>query len=211
MAIVVIGGQAKDADRKARLSALVNQLRDRDDLREAMLRVKELPPAQYPAEQWSVAKSLFRVLSRALVELQLVFAERGQCDFTELSLLARNALTQESGPEYLASQLGARLQHLLVDEMQDTSTSQYHLLQLLTASWDGHSQTVFLVGDPRQSIYLFRQARVEYFIHAMQTERLGELRLTRLRLTANFRSQRHLVNQFNNDFKLIFPTEANDP
>ena len=38
---------------------------------------------------------------------------------------------------------------------------RYALLELLTQSWDGHSQTVFLVGDPRQSIYLFRQARVE--------------------------------------------------
>ncbi len=201
-------GVALDSGRKARLSALVDQLRDRDDLREAMLRVKELPPAQYPAEQWSVAKSLFRVLSRALVELQLVFAERSQCDFTELSLLARNALTQESGPEYLASQLGARLQHLLVDEMQDTSTSQYHLLQLLTASWDGHSQTVFLVGDPRQSIYLFRQARVEHFIRAVLTGQLGDLPLTHLRLTTNFRSQRSLVDQFNRDFSCIFPRSS---
>ena len=193
------------------LFAIIDRLSDRDDLLLAFDNVRELPPARYPEDQWAVAKSLFRVLSRALVELQIVFAERNQCDFTELSLLARHALGQDSGAEDLGAALGARLQHLLVDEMQDTSTGQYELLQLLTASWDGHSQTVFLVGDPRQSIYLFRQARVERFIRAMQTGRLGELRLTRLRLTANFRSQRHLVNQFNNDFKLIFPTQTDDP
>ena len=190
---------------KARLKALIDQLSRRDDLLDALLNVRALPPAHYPANQWAVAKSLFRVLSRALVELQFVFAERNQCDFTELGLLARNALGQDSGAEDLAAALGARLQHLLVDEMQDTSTSQYDLLELLTASWDGHSQTVFLVGDPRQSIYLFRQARVERFIRAMNTGRLGELPLTLLRLTANFRSQRSLVDQFNDDFELIFP------
>jgi ATP-dependent exoDNAse (exonuclease V) beta subunit len=189
----------------SRLITVIDRISQRDDLLDALCEVRSLPPARYPRNQWAVAKSLFRVLSRALVELQFVFAAHNQCDFTELSLLARQALEADGGPEDLATALGARLQHLLVDEMQDTSTSQYRLIQLLTASWDGHSQTVFLVGDPRQSIYLFRQARVERFLHAMHTQRLGDLPLTRLRLTANFRSQRTLVEQFNDDFATIFP------
>ena len=177
-----------------------------------LLTVRGLPPARYPADQWAVAKSLFRVLRRALVELQLVFAEHNQCDFTELSLLARHALSEESGADDLAAALGARLQHLLVDEMQDTSTGQYDLIEMLTKSWDGHSQTVFLVGDPRQSIYLFRQARVERFMRATRTGLLGALPLTRLQLTANFRSQCDLVDRFNQDFALIFPQPvAADP
>ncbi len=201
-----------DYDRKApnhsRLVAILRQLSDRDDLLQLLQSVRTLPPARYPANQWAVAKSLFRVLSRALVELQLVFSARNQCDFTEINLLARHALRSDSGPEDLAAALGARLQHLLVDEMQDTSTTQYQLLELLTTNWDGYGQTVFLVGDPRQSIYLFRQARVERFVQAMHTQRLGDLPLTRLRLTANFRSQRTLVDQFNRDFSLIFPNHA---
>jgi ATP-dependent exoDNAse (exonuclease V) beta subunit len=191
-----------------RLATLLDALRDRDDLLLAFVKLRALPPAHYPADQWAVAKSLFRVLSRALVELQLVFTARNQCDFTEFNLLARQALRSDSGADDLAAALGARLQHLLVDEMQDTSTTQYELIELLTASWDGYSQTIFLVGDPRQSIYLFRQARVERFIRAMHTERLGDLPLTLLRLTANFRSQSTLVDQFNHDFNLIFPIET---
>jgi len=198
-------GVALDSGQKARLSALVNQLSGRNDLREALCRVRDLPPAQFPTDQWALTKSLFRVLNRALVELQHVFASRNQCDFTEFSLLARHALDQDSGAEDLASALGARLQHLLVDEMQDTSAGQYEILRLLTQSWDGHSQTVFLVGDPRQSIYLFRQARVELFLRALHTTRLGELPLTHLQLTANFRSQGKLVAAFNHHFQRIFP------
>ncbi len=194
----------------SRLVAILTQLRDRDELLLAFENIRALPPARYPADQWAVAKSLFRVLSRALVELQFVFSSHNQCDYTEVALLARTALRADSGPEDLAAALGARLQHLLVDEMQDTSTSQYQLIELLTANWDGYGQTVFLVGDPRQSIYLFRQARVERFIRAMRTGRIGDLPLTRLRLTANFRSQRTLVEQFNRDFNLIFPQES-DP
>jgi ATP-dependent exoDNAse (exonuclease V) beta subunit len=196
----------------AQMTAIVNQLSDRDDLLQVLLTVRGLPPARYPADQWAVAKSLFRVLRRALVELQLVFAAHNQCDFTEVSLLARQALNEDSGADDLAAALGARLQHLLVDEMQDTSTGQYDLIEMLTKSWDGHSQTVFLVGDPRQSIYLFRQARVERFMRATRTGLLGTLPLTRLQLTANFRSQSNLVDRFNQDFALIFPQPvAADP
>jgi ATP-dependent exoDNAse (exonuclease V) beta subunit len=190
--------------RHLRYAAILEALQDRDDLLPTLEKVRALPPARYPENQWAVAKALFRVLSRALAELQLVFAERNQCDFTELGLLARQALRHDGGADDLAAALGARLQHLLVDEMQDTSTSQYALLELLTESWDGHSQTVFLVGDPRQSIYLFRQARVERFIGAMISRRLGDLPLTPLRLTANFRSQSDLVDWFNADFPLVF-------
>ena len=192
------------------LKGIIARLSETPNLFEMLCAINALPPAHYPADQWDVAKSLFRVLSRALVELQFVFNAHNQCDFTELSLLARHALNADSGADDLAAALGARLQHLLVDEMQDTSTSQYELIELLTANWDGYGQTVFLVGDPRQSIYLFRQARVERFIRAMHTQRLGDLPLTRLRLTANFRSQRTLVEQFNRDFNLIFPQES-DP
>ena len=196
------------------LAAMIDQVRHDECLREALCSVNSLPPAKYPPEQWRVSKALFRVLSRALVELQFVFAERGECDFTELGLLARAALRRDTAASTGSSDLhlatGLNLQHLLVDEMQDTSTGQYELLQLLTQRWDGHSQTVFLVGDPKQSIYLFRQARVERFVQTMLHSTLGDLPLTTLRLTANFRSQAHLVEDFNDDFTRIFPAEP-DP
>ena len=191
------------------LKRLFERLHGQDDLLLAIKRVKHLPPAAYPQEQWVVAKALFRVLSRALAELQLVFAQRGECDFAELGLLAKGALRREGAVDDLAAALGMKLQHLLVDEMQDTSTSQYELIQLLTQGWDGQSQTVFLVGDPKQSIYLFRQARVERFVRTMLAEQLGDLPVGCLRLAANFRSQSQLVDAFNEDFSLLFPTGVN--
>lgn len=186
------------------LKRIADRLAQNPEVLDVLSRVYELPPAKYPEEQWRVAKSLFRVLGRALIELQLVFAERGECDFTELSLLARAALGSGSGRDDLQSAMGARIEHLLVDEMQDTSSGQYELIERLTDSWDGHSQTVFLVGDPRQSIYLFRQAKLERFVATLRTERLGGLPLKRLRLTANFRSQRTLVEQLNEDLDRVF-------
>ncbi len=199
-----------DVKHRTRLKGIVDQLRTIPGMHEALCLVDALPPATYPPEQWVVTKALFRVLNRALVELQIVFAESGQCDFAEIGLQARAALRRDSAVEDLNTGAGINLQHLLVDEMQDTSTSQYELIQLLTRRWDGHSQTVFLVGDPKQSIYLFRQARVERFVQTMIQQALGDLPLTTLKLTANFRSQATLVANFNQDFARIFPAET-DP
>ncbi len=190
---------------REQLAELIDQVRSNDAVREALLAVRALPPAVYPVEQWTISKALFRVLNRSLAELQVVFAETGSCDFTELSLLARTALAKDHAGEDLALATGAKLKHLLVDEMQDTSTGQYELIQLLTRNWDGGSQTVFLVGDPKQSIYLFREARVERFIQTMQHKKLGDVPLTVLHLTANFRSQAGLIDAFNEDFLLVFP------
>lgn len=190
----------------ARLEELVGELQDHPNALDAIKQVKCLPPAVYPAAQWKVAKALFRLLRRALAELQLIFARDGECDFAELGLLAKTAL-EHGGVRDLSEALGMELRHLFVDEMQDTSVSQYRLIELLTQGWDGQGQTVFLVGDPKQSIYKFRQARVERFIRTMQTRMLGELPLGSLRLTANFRSQSGLVDAFNEDFSLLFPDE----
>jgi ATP-dependent exoDNAse (exonuclease V) beta subunit len=188
----------------ARLKELVQNIQS-DELRDALAGVLALPPAKYPDDQWEVAKALFLVLRRALAELRLLFAERGECDFTEVALSAREALHSEEGSSDLALSAGGTLRHMLVDEMQDTSSGQYELLDLLTQSWDGHTQTLFLVGDPKQSIYLFRQARVERFLRTMKERQLGEIGLESLQLTSNFRSQAELVANFNEIFDRLFP------
>ncbi len=162
----------------------------------------------YPPEQWKVAKALFRLLQHAVVDLQLLFAREEVCDFSEVSLAARSALRENA--QDVQTLLGTRLRHLLVDEMQDTSTSQYELLEMLTAGWDGASQTLFFVGDPKQSIYLFRQARVELFQRILADEKLGTLPVVALRLSTNFRSGAELVRQFNDTFAGIFPHDINN-
>jgi ATP-dependent exoDNAse (exonuclease V) beta subunit len=179
-----------------------------DELAEALKSIRLLPPSRLLDEQWRVAKALFRLLRQALAHLKVLFAETGRCDFSELALAACEALSAEEGVADLSRSPIARLTHLLVDEMQDTSSSQYTLLERLTRSWDGHSQTVFLVGDPKQSIYLFRQARVERFLRVVAERRLGDVPLEPLRLTANFRSQGALVAAFNETFAQLFPQTA---
>ncbi len=207
-------GFRTDRGDKARLQSLVAEAQETPGLLESLQHAARLPPAEYPEEQWKVVKALLRILREALGELQLVFAQHGRCDFAENALQASSVLRRGATSDDLRSALGSELRHLLVDEMQDTSSSQYGLIRLLTQHWDQmprDRRTLFLVGDPKQSIYLFRQARVERFLRTTREQRLGSLALGRLHLTSNFRSQAGLIDHFNHDFSRIFLSASRFP
>ena len=75
----------------------------------------------------------------------------------------------------------------------------------LVISWQqGDGKTLFVVGDPMQSIYRFRSAEVGLFLRAKK-EGIGSVRLTSLELSSNFRSSATVVNWVNEHFKSIFP------
>ncbi len=167
--------------------------------------LRRLPPATFSDTQWRTMEALVDTLPKAVAQLQLVFRERGRVDFAELSIRASDALGRLESPADLALSLGYRIRHLLVDEFQDTSYTQFDLLRKLTAAWepeDGHS--LFLVGDPMQSIYRFREADVSLFLKARR-EGIGEVRLEPLALTTNFRSDPAIVDWVNQIFSHVLP------
>ena len=146
-----------------------------------------------------------QVLPLAVGELQIVFRERGTVDFAELSLRALEALGRLNEPSDLALALGDRIEHLLLDEFQDTSYTQYELLEKLTAGWEpGDGRTLFLVGDPMQSIYRFRQADVSLFLKARE-QGIGNIPLESLQLQVNFRSRPGLIAFVNDACVQAFP------
>jgi ATP-dependent helicase/nuclease subunit A len=96
-----------------------------------------------------------------------------------------------------------------VDECQDTSPDQIELVRALTAGWQrGDRRSLFLVGDPMQSIYLVRGSEVGLFLQTRE-QGVGDIRLEALRLTRNFRSQQPLVQWANAAFARIFPQVEN--
>ena len=172
---------------------------------EVLHNLRTLPPARYEDQQWQVLAALFDVLPVAVVQLQEVFKRTGTVDFIEIAMAARTALGPEESPSDLAFALDYRIQHWLVDEFQDTSHSQFELLRALTVEWQpDDGRTIFLVGDPMQSIYAFRQAEVGLFLRARRYG-LGHLPLKPLRLSVNFRSQAELVDWVNESFEIAFP------
>ncbi len=167
--------------------------------------VRVLPSPRYDDRQWRVLGALLILLKQAAAQLNLDIGGFGRCDYIAVSTCARAALGEVDNPTDLALALDYRISHILVDEFQDTSQSQMRLLELLIAGWDGSDQrTLFLVGDPMQSIYAFRRADVSIYLRVAK-EGMGQLALEVLTLTANFRSQRPLVDWVNRVFRDAMP------
>ena len=100
-----------------------------------------------------------------LQQYQHVKFEHGVIDFNDLEWETYRLLQQEDHALWVQYKLGQRIRHFLIDEFQDTNPIQWHLLKpLIESSQDQHqSQTnsLFLVGDIKQSIYRFRGANPE--------------------------------------------------
>ena len=190
---------------KERVLALLEALRPHDEFREALADMRALPPEAYSGEQWGVLGAIMRLLPLAAGQLELVFQARGQVDFAEVAQRAVFALGEVGEPSDLALALDYRIRHLLVDEFQDTSISQYELVARLTAGWEpGDGRTVFAVGDPMQSIYRFREAEVGLFLRARAAGIAG-VALGSVALSANFRSQAGIVEWVNSTFSRVMP------
>ncbi len=178
---------------------------------DALAQARRLPDPHYTEEEWATIEALGNLLRLAAAELWNVFNESGEADFVEVALRARQALGDETQPTDLALALDYRIRHLLVDEFQDTSPTQVELLKRLTAGWmpdDGRS--LFLVGDPMQSIYRFRKADVGLFLD-VRADGLGELPVEPLRLYRNNRSRRPVVDWVNGTFARVFAPEDDIP
>ena len=172
---------------------------------DALARLRQLPPVAMGDRRWALVESLMELLPVAVAQLRLVFEDEGEVDFTEIALAARYALGTDELPTDLAFAMDCRIRHLLVDEFQDTSQSQFDFLSALTAGWTGEDgRTLFLVGDPMQSIYGFREAEVGLFLQARQSG-LGQVRLEPLRLSVNFRSTPGIVDWINHVVGRAFP------
>ncbi|MBL8202465.1 MAG: UvrD-helicase domain-containing protein [Chromatiales bacterium] len=199
------GVPADQKDLKAHAMAVLGALVPVNGLQGALATVQTLPAPHYPANQWSALESLLTLLPFAAASLKLVFSAEGETDYAEVAVEARAALGEEAAPSELALRVDWRLKHLLLDEFQDTSQAQYSLLRALTRGWTpGDGRTLFLVGDPMQSIYRFRQAEVRLFLD-VRDHGLPGIIMEFVRLRANFRSVPALVGWANDAFPRIFP------
>ncbi len=194
---------------KARIGALLESMAA-DDVRGLLLAnkldaLRALPPGEYTDAEWQVLGAIVRLLPYATAQLWDVFGAEGECDFTEIAQAASRALGSDDEPTDLALALDYRIRHLLVDEFQDTSFAQFELLEKLTRGWSpDDGRTLFVVGDPMQSIYRFREAEVGLFLRARHSG-LGGVYLTPLTLSVNFRSEPGVVAWVNNTFGQLMP------
>lgn len=131
--------------------------------------------------------------------------DRALLDFSDLEWLAAELLQNDQAQKRYR---GSEFKHLLVDEFQDTNRAQWQIIQSLADLSRGGS--LFVVGDPKQSIYQFRGADVSVF-GRVRKQIAGQEQGLELPLSTSFRAHRPLVEQFNALFSHFFTRDAESP
>ena len=195
---------------KARFASLISKLAAVPSLESALAAVHDLPPARFSEDDWKIVRACFTLLRHAAAELQVVFAEAGAVDFIEVAQIAQKVLRGDDGlPTDAALAVADGIHHLLVDEFQDTSRRQHQLLSSLVTAWPERAgRTCFVVGDPMQSIYFFRDADAELFRRVrdigLEIPQEQPLLFDSVELKANFRTAQPLVSGLNEIFAKVF-------
>lgn len=195
---------------KARLTNLINQLKEIEGLEAALSAIRALPPVRYSDREWQILRACFTLLRHAAGQLHVVFAETGAVDYIEVAQIAQSVLKEEDdSPSEAAISLAGNIQHILVDEFQDTSRRQHELLRRLIAAWpEPEGRSCFVVGDPMQSIYFFRDADAELFprvrIAGLEIPGSDPWTFESIQLKDNFRTEPVLVEKLNDVLGAVF-------
>lgn len=145
-------------------------------------------------------RALFTVGSTYLDFYQEVKAEQRVFDFADLEWQAYRLLNNEASAAYLQTRLDARYGHILLDEFQDTNPLQWSIVSAWLDAYGGDAArpSVFVVGDPKQSIYRFRRAEPRVFLAAQ--ELLREQGAAILRANQTRRNATAIVDVLNGSF-----------
>ena len=195
--------------RKDDLKKLIEKMSSSGELNRLLNYIKILPTSLPDSQQWDLLNSLTNILLRLGTELIISFRNHGVVDYTQVSAAAKQALGSEGLPTDLTLMLDHKIRHILVDEFQDTSQLQLDLLKTLVGGWESADErSLFLVGDPMQSCYSFRNADVGIYLD-VQAKGLPNLKIEPLQLKVNFRSSLGVIDWVNNHFETAFPSKSN--
>lgn len=190
--------------RKA-VNKLKPDLSEQEVLGEALQKLSQLPDIDFSQTQVDTLKTIAQVLKLCVAQLSVYFEDKQTHDFIEIALNANQALDTQVGVSDIALFLDYKIQHLLIDEFQDISASQFNTIEKLISQWQmGNGRTLFLVGDPMQSIYRFRESQVGLFLQVRDSG-IANIKLTSLVLDTNFRSSQSIVEGNNKFFQRVFP------
>ncbi len=182
---------------KAAFSEFLRCIESAPKVQKALVALRALPNVDSASETWQRLASTFELLRLASGHLQMTFSDHRVTDFIAPAQATVSALNDDQSvlPAFVAE----TMRHVLVDEFQDTSRTQFNFLHGVARAWAQRGtgeETFFCVGDPMQSIYRFRQTDVALFTRA-QREGIGRFTLTPITLTTNFRSTPEVVRWVN--------------
>ncbi|NVL48642.1 UvrD-helicase domain-containing protein [Pseudomonas syringae pv. actinidiae] len=203
------GFPAKEA-LTSRMNGFLKSLTGAPEVDAALIKLRDMPDAEYPAMSAKMMEHLTLIMRYLMANLMLAFDGTATVDFPEVA--QRAILSLGAGVEIGDALLDEdRVCHLLVDEVQDTSPGQYKLLLCLVQAWEqDDGRSVFLCGDKRQSIYLFRGATVSQFVETEKQGRFGPKLMDVYNLRVNFRSSPAIVEWNNKIYSQLFKGSDGD-
>ena len=163
-----------------------------------------------PSEQDEVAAGLLQgwhlLIGRTRYHYSALKQQRSALDYDDLERLAAHVLAL---PDVRSRYVGTEFRHVMVDEFQDTNDRQWEIVRAIAPP--DRPGALFLVGDPKQSIYGFRGADVTVFETARQDIKAhgGVVQY----LTLSFRTHKALIDSLNQVFRkvLVSPADAPEP
>ena len=145
---------------------------------EAEPELQRLLVARRQHEAWQHQQRMARLARCLIAQFVAVKQQHGWVDMNDVERTALVMLADPVLSGWVQERLDARIRHLLVDEFQDTNPLQWQALHAWLAGYAGSgggssAPSVFIVGDPKQSIYRFRRAEPQVFIAAQAFVRDG--------------------------------------
>ena len=138
-----------------------------DDVRVAQALLLALLQAQKQHAAWLHQQRMAQLTRTLIDEFAALKRERGWVDMHDVERAAQRMLSDDELAGWVQQRLDARVRHLLIDEFQDTSPLQWQALSSWLSAYagagGGRDFSVFIVGDPKQSIYRFRRAEPQVF------------------------------------------------
>lgn len=188
---------------------------DLDQLDALMLRVESARNRRIALQAAQKSATLHRFAAAFLPLYARRKADRGWLDFDDLITRAKSLLTDPSVAAWVLFRLDGGIDHILVDEAQDTSPDQWRVIELLAAEFTAGEgtraggRTLFVVGDKKQSIYSFQGADVAAFDekHALFDHKFksADQHFQTLALEYSFRSSPAILRLVDETFGSRFP------
>ncbi len=163
--------------------------------------LKEILKKYYRAKEQTLLYTLYRLTKQYQKAKQELYKADNEVSFGDVTMMVYEILRRDISKEFLYFRLDSHIEHILLDEFQDTSIIQYEILHPLIEeilSGEGLQQggSFFFVGDTKQSIYRFRGGVSALFYEVAKLNQT-----TVKKLTTNYRSQKEIVEFVNDTFR----------
>ncbi len=192
----------------------------RDDVKKSISKIKD-NYFLYDSEQCILDLKRVYIVLNSVKDLIIEFSnnyakakkEKNMIDFNDIEHFALDILVKEENAEQVPSDVAKKYQEkfeeIAVDEYQDSNLIQEYILTTIS-----RGNNIFMVGDVKQSIYKFRQARPELFIKKYQEYKLKDEKKEnenlKIKLFKNFRSREHILKFTNQVFKDLMSYDIGD-